>query len=106
MDNSRLTLLVAFWLAFTAELHSLEESTVRRWIKDLDYDNDQFFIKIRELVYKAAMKAGPTKTSELFNVPETTVKILLSEYNEIEFEGVVIDQPEVVMPPPPPPKIS
>jgi hypothetical protein len=41
-------------VSFTAEIHKLEESTIRRWIQELDYDHDQFFLKVRDLVFKAS----------------------------------------------------
>lgn len=69
-------------VGFTAELHSLEESTIRKWIKELDYDNELFFVRVRELVYRAAVKSNVKRASELFSVPEWTVKLLMEDFKE------------------------
>ena len=75
-------------VSFTAELHKIEETTIRKWITELDYDNDPFFLKIRELVYKAASKAGIGKASELFSVPEATINILMHDFSRLDIEEI------------------
>ena len=64
-------------VAFTAELHSLESATIRNWITQLDFDNDKFFKRIRELVFKAASKTNVKRASELVSVPEWTVRLMM-----------------------------
>jgi hypothetical protein len=69
-------------VSFTAQLHSLEVSTVRNWIRELDFDSEPFFKRIRELVYTAAIKSNVRRTSELFDIPEIYINLLLEDFNK------------------------
>lgn len=66
-------------ISYTAELHKLEESTVRRWIRDLDYENEPFFTRLRDMLVKTSKKAGAEKTAELFGMPVNVINILSQE---------------------------
>ena len=66
-------------ISYTAEIHKLEESTVRRWIRDLDYKNEPFFTRLRDMLLKTVKKAGVEKTAELFGMPVNVLNILSQE---------------------------
>jgi transposase-like protein len=66
-------------ISYTAEIHKLEESTVRRWIRDLDYENEPFFTRLRDMLLKTSKKAGVEKTAELFGMPVNVINILSQE---------------------------
>ena len=63
-------------VSHTSKLHNVEEATVKRWIRDLDFGNDPFFAKLRELVLKCSTKAGREKAQEMFSVPRWTLEVL------------------------------
>ena len=66
-------------ISHTAEIHNLEESTVRRWIRDLDNEKEPFFVRLRELLFKTSKKAGLEKTADLFGMPVSVLNILTQE---------------------------
>ncbi|CAG9325196.1 unnamed protein product [Blepharisma stoltei] len=77
-------------IQFTANLHGLEKATIKAWIRDLDFDRDPFFVKLRNLVIKTAKKIGIERTCTLFEFPRRTLEILMQEFGD---EEVAVELP-------------
>lgn len=82
-------------IQFTANLHGLEKATIKTWIKELDFDKDPFFVKMRKFVLKAAKKIGVDRACQVFEVPRRTLEILNREFDEPEQKAshITVDIP-------------
>ena len=63
-------------IAFTSELHNLDEVKLYEWIRNIDFENDRFFTDLRSQILTQIHREGPTRTSEDWAVPEWTLRKL------------------------------
>jgi hypothetical protein len=62
---------------YCSAVYGVEETTTKAWIRDLDFENNEFFIKLREYVVIMVYKLGLKNASEILEVPVKVLKMLM-----------------------------
>lgn len=66
----------------TSVLHGIQENEILQWIKDLDLEANQFFLKLRKYIVETTKKIGEEAAVERFRIPVEVLTIMLLEFSE------------------------
>lgn len=70
-----------------SQTFGIEKSTVMAWIGQLDFENHQFFLKMRMYVVVMIGKFGLENTAEILELPRNLLQMLRKKYFKVPREA-------------------
>jgi len=70
-------------LSTSSRVNSLEESTLRRFLATLDWEEDAVFLWLRTLIRKCIQKVGPSQTSAIFSLDPDALQVFIERDQEL-----------------------
>lgn len=59
--------------------NSLEESTVRRFMNGIDWEGDESFVWVRQVIRQCIRKIGASQTSAIFSIDPDALQVFIEK---------------------------